>query len=310
MFDAPALLARAKGGEPGRQRAQNYLRYGYPLALALAVDLGVQTIARIILATQAGEAELGAYAAAFGLARPLDLMFMSAGAALAPALLAAYEEHGADIARDIARRNFEIMAAFAFPVAVGLALVAQPLSALLVGETLAAHAALVLPWLALAGLFTGFSLYYWSEAFQLARRTGERAAIMLAPALLQLALTLPLTRMYGATGAAMAAAAAALASVVLLAVNGRAHVALPLPLAALGRIVLATLTMAMVVVSLPMHDVIGLGFAITLGAGAYFVTGIALDVLETHAAAAHIAETLRAKVRALLPRVDRSHAGS
>ncbi|MBX9747309.1 MAG: oligosaccharide flippase family protein, partial [Hyphomonadaceae bacterium] len=76
LIDAPRLLARAKGGAPSLNRATAYASYGAPLALALALDLGVQTIARFILAHQASVAELGAYAAAFGLARPLDLVFI------------------------------------------------------------------------------------------------------------------------------------------------------------------------------------------------------------------------------------------
>ena len=84
LIDAPRLIARARGGAPSLQRATTYASYGAPLALALALDLGVQTIARFILAHQAGVAELGAYAAAFGLARPLDIIFIGAGAAFGP----------------------------------------------------------------------------------------------------------------------------------------------------------------------------------------------------------------------------------
>lgn len=62
-------MRSARGGETSFARSVTYASYGAPLALALAVDLGVQAIARLVLAGEAGTAPLGAYAAAFGLAR-------------------------------------------------------------------------------------------------------------------------------------------------------------------------------------------------------------------------------------------------
>src|SRR5262249_42187631 len=153
-------------------RTVQYAQYGVPLALALALDLGAQTMARFILAHQSGEAALGAYAAAFGLTRAIDLMFIGLSGALAPVLYAAYEDHGARAARDAGRRVFNAYTAIAAPAAVGLTLMAAPLSAVLVGPDLRDEAALVLPWLSLAALVTGFNVYYWSEAFQLGHKTG------------------------------------------------------------------------------------------------------------------------------------------
>ncbi|HRO03992.1 MAG TPA: oligosaccharide flippase family protein, partial [Terricaulis sp.] len=104
LVDAPRLIKRARGGVVSPQRAFSYASYGAPLALALGVDLIVQTIARFLLAHQAGAASLGAYAAAFGLSRPLDLVFMGAGAALSPLILTAFENEGPAAARDQARK--------------------------------------------------------------------------------------------------------------------------------------------------------------------------------------------------------------
>ncbi|MBK6703890.1 MAG: oligosaccharide flippase family protein [Caulobacteraceae bacterium] len=179
LIDLPRLMRNARGGETSFARSVTYASYGAPLALALAVDLGVQALARLVLAGEAGTAPLGAYAAAFGLARALDIVFMGVSAAFAPLVFAAYEEKGADAARDADRGGFVLLAAITVPASIGLALLAQPIATLMVGEALRAETAAALPWLALAGLMSGFSLYYWSEAFQLTRRTGQRALLML-----------------------------------------------------------------------------------------------------------------------------------
>ncbi len=200
LVDLPRLMRNARGGETSVARSISYASYGAPLALALAADLGVQAIARLVLAGEAGTAPLGAYAAAFGLARALDIVFMGISAAFAPLVFAAYEERGAGAARDAARGGFVLLAAITVPASVGLALLAQPVATLMVGEALRAETAATLPWLALAGLMSGFGLYYWSEAFQLTRRTGQRALLMLAPGAVQLTLTAWLSHAHGAVG--------------------------------------------------------------------------------------------------------------
>lgn len=280
LIDAPRLLARARGGAPSLQRATAYASYGAPLALALALDLGVQTIARFILAHQAGVAELGAYAAAFGLARPLDIIFIGAGAAFGPLLLVAYDERGADAAKAVAAKAFAIFAALAIPAAVGLALVSQPLAALMVGDGLSSSAAAAMPWLALGGVFAGFNLYYWSEAFQLTRRTGLRALLMLAPGAMQLSLTLAFSQSFGATGAAMAGAAGAACGTLSLALVGRRLIALPAPLGELARIAAATALMAGAVIATPkLEDFAALAAPVTAGMIAYTLGALAFDVL-------------------------------
>ncbi|MEZ5961412.1 MAG: polysaccharide biosynthesis C-terminal domain-containing protein [Hyphomonadaceae bacterium] len=295
LVDTPRLMRQSRGGAPSVARAASYASYGTPLALALAVDLGVQAIARLVLAGEAGTAPLGAYAAAFGLARALDVMFMGVSAAFAPLVFAAYEERGADAAREAARGGFVLLAAITAPACIGLALQAQPVATLMVGEALRAETAAVLPWLSVAALLTGFSLYYWSEAFQLTRRTGQRALIMLAPGAVQLAITVWLTPTYGAVGAAAGAGAGAGVGALLLAVVGRRLLPLPLPLGPLARISAATAMMALAVIALPApHTTLGLLQSTTLGATAYALAAIAFNVMGTR-------DIARALLRRLQP---------
>lgn len=309
LIDAPRLLGNARGGAASLSRTANYGGYGAPLALALAVDLGVQAIARTVLATEAGTAEIGAYAAAFGLARALDVMFIGVSAAFAPLVFAAYEEKGADAARDAARNGFVLLAAITLPATAGLMLVSQPLTALMVGEDLRAAAATAVPWLAFAALMTGFSLYYWSEAFQLTRRTGVRALLMLAPGAVQLGLTAWLARDHGAMGAGIAAAVGASVGAILLALGGRRLLALPIPMDSLARILAAVALMAIAVTLLPTPaTALGLIQSVLIGAFAYLAGAIAFDVLGARSFALNLAQRL---ARRLSPQIatDASNAG-
>jgi O-antigen/teichoic acid export membrane protein len=302
FVDAPRLFNQARGGAPSAARAASFAAYGAPLALALAIDLAVQTIVRFILAAQAGASEVGAYAAAFGLARPIDLLFIAAGAAISPLLLAAYEDKGASAVHEPARNGVTLMAAIAFPAAIGLAFVAAPLSALLVGAALSAEAARALPWLALAGLASGFNLYYLSEAFQLTRRTGLRAIVMLIPCAAQLVLTAMFAGTHGATGAAISAAAGAAIGSILLIFVGRRLVALPLPLDAIARVAVATAIMSISLIAWANAD---LFLRVAIGATAYALAAFALNVAGVRTLAD--ASLLRLAARHL-PFAEQTHA--
>ncbi|MFO1016056.1 MAG: oligosaccharide flippase family protein [Hyphomonadaceae bacterium] len=301
-IDAPGLWRKARGGYATFSRAQHYAAYGAPLALALVVDLGVQAVARIVLSAQGGAAEVGAYAAAFGLARPLDLMFMGLSTAFAPLIFSAYEEKGASEARHIAGQAFTTLAAITLPACVGIILVAQPLTALMVGPELAAQAALALPALTVAGLFSGFTLYYWSEAFQLTHRTGQRALLMLIPGAIQLSLTFLLARTHGAAGAALAAAAGAIAGFVALAIAGRFLIALPLPFGGLARTLAACCSMTMGLALLgPATDAPSLALFVAAGGAFYVLSAIAFNVAGVRPRVSAVLQSLAAKVRTLQP---------
>lgn len=282
IIDLPRLVSNAGGGQTSFTRSLSYASYGAPLALALAVDLGVQAIARLVLVGEAGTAPLGAYAAAFGLARALDIVFMGVSAAFAPLVFAAYEEKGVGAARDAARGGFVLLAAITIPASIGLALLAQPVATLMVGEALRAETAAALPWLAVAGLMSGFGLYYWSEAFQLSRRTGQRALLMLVPGAVQLGLTAWLSATHGAVGAAVGAAAGATVGAVVLALAGQRLLPLPFPTGQLARICAAAAIMTVFVVAFPgAHTTLGLFQSAVMGASIYGLAAIALNVMST-----------------------------
>lgn len=280
LMDAPRMLRNAQGGTASLSRSISYASYGAPLALALAADLGVQAIARVVLAGEAGAASLGAYAAAFGLARALDVVFMGVSAAFAPLVFAAYEDSGPAAAREAARKGFVLLTLVTTPACLGLALLAQPVAAVMVGSALRVETAAALPWMALSALFYGFSLYYWSEAFQLTRRTGQRALLMLIPGAVQLGLTIALSAKHGAMGAAIAAAAGAIISALVLASAGRRLLALPMPWAELFRICGAAAIMAGAIFLLPNaaapHSLMQ---SIAAGAVVYAAAAVALNVM-------------------------------
>lgn len=248
------VLAAAKGGASSPARDKAWIGYGVPVAAALILDLIVAGIDRPMIAAMMadGEAAVGAYAAGYGIADKTVLL-LCAWAAMAgsPLIMAAYERGGRDAAAFEARGLIRTLLLIGVPAAAGIALVARPLGEAMIGEPVRAQAIEIIPWIAASGLLNGLLIHYFSEAFQLARRTQERVLLMLVPAGLKVALNLVLIPVFGLMGAVVSTLACYAVGAVLLAAAGRRHVALPLPPGDILRIGLAALAMWPVIAALP-----------------------------------------------------------
>lgn len=251
-FVLPAELRFARGGRADPKRLLSYARYGYPIAVSLALTLVLGSTDRILLAVFMDEAATGAYHAAYSLAnRTLDVLFIWLGAAGGPALVMALERHGHTGLKEAAREQASTFLLIGIPAAVGLALVARPMAEFMIGEDLRGAAAAITPWIALAALMSGLSSYYFGQAFTLGKRTSLLFVTMAIPAATNVVLNLILIPLHGVMGAAWATAASlaiGLTSVILI---GRRVVALPIPVDSLIRIGVASGAMALVVTRLP-----------------------------------------------------------
>jgi O-antigen/teichoic acid export membrane protein len=294
--DLRRLLQEAQGGRPTVQRIGAFAAYGMPLALALSLELAVQAGARFSIFAALGDAAVGAYAAAFGLARTIDLLFVWGGMAAAPLALTAFEQQDRTATLAIARGMARTLYALTIPAFVGLALVAEPLAHAMVGPALAPVTAQLVPYLAASGLFAGFSTYYFSEAFQLTRRTGLRALVMLAPAAATIALVGPLASSFGLVAAAIATAAATALGTALLAIVGARLLPLPLALPDLARAALAAAAMIPVVLALPaLGGWPELLLKAAAGAATYGIAALALDVAGSRTIVLGLWQRLAAK---------------
>ena len=224
-------------------------------------------------------------------------MFIWLGAAGGPALIVALERGGGAALARAAREQAGLMLALALPASLGLALVAKPLTELMVGPALAPGAAAVTPWIAASALFAGLTTYYTHQAFTLGRRTGLLLLAMAIPAALNVALNLLLIPRLGLTGALVATTISYGLGLIASIGLGRRAQPLPLPWSALARTCLATAAMGLVVASLPSLG--GLAeLALKAGAGAlvYGLAAFLLDVAEARTRAKGLALTLRTRM--------------
>jgi O-antigen/teichoic acid export membrane protein len=277
-FVLPGELKQARGGAFEAGRVRDYAMYGYPIAASLALTVVLSSTDRFVLDAYLGEAAVGAYHASYSIAnRTLDVLFLWLGTAGQPALVMALERGGMDRLKVAAREQLSTFLLVGLPAAAGVALVARPLSEVLIGEELRTAAASVTPWIALSALLFGLTAYYFGQAFTLGKKTRRLLIAMAIPAGLNVVLNLVLVPRFGLMGAAWATAASFGLGMVATMLIGRRVVALPIPWESLARCGVATGIMALVVSSLP--AVGGLGeLMLDAGVGAMVYAAAALTL--------------------------------
>ena len=283
VFDLPVMLRRARGGKAQPVRARTYARYGSAVSLSLVFEHLLSVGDRFLIAAFLGSGAVGMYAAGYGLAdRLLDIIFIWFGAAVWPMTLKAFETQGPEAARKLAGQAASLMALISFPAAAGLALVAEPLTTLIVGESVRSEAAVILPWIALSGLLNGMMTYYFHEAFTIKRRSGFMAFLMAGAALLNLVLNLVFIPMFGIVGAAYATVLAYLISLVICAIVGRGLFPLPLPWGDWVKAATATIVMTAGVFAMPDLPMAWLDLAgkALSGAVIYIAAAYAFNIAE------------------------------
>jgi O-antigen/teichoic acid export membrane protein len=251
-FILPGELKQARGGAFEAGRVRSYAMYGYPIAASLALTVVLASTDRFLLAIYMDEAAVGAYHASYSIAnRTLDVLFLWLGTAGQPALVMALERGGMERLKVAAREQLSTFLLVGLPAAAGVALVARPLSEVLIGEELRTAAASVTPWIALSALLFGLTAYYFGQAFTLGKKTKRLLIAMAIPAGLNVILNLILVPRFGLMGAAWATAASFGAGMIATWMIGRRVVALPIPWESLARCGVATGVMALAVSQLP-----------------------------------------------------------
>lgn len=285
-IEGSRLWRESRGGRFDQTRIKPYLAYGVPVAIALALNIALDAGDRFLIALFLGPEAVGVYAAGYGVAdKTVGLLCIWAAAAGGPMMMAAWESDGPQAVREVSAQVARTLMLVAAPAATGLALVAQPLADVMIGEGMRAQAAQIIPWIALSGLINGFVLHYVSEAFQLSRRTGLRAGLMVIPAVANVGLNAVLLPWIGLMGAVYSTLACYTLALVLLAGVGRKLAPLSWPWMDFLRIAGACAAMAIAVRLLPAIGGLGeLALRAGIGAVVYVLAALVLDVAGSRAA--------------------------
>lgn len=133
LIDAPYTIRMAGRFSFSREQLRAMAAYGFPLTLSYFLGVVIASSDRFFIAWLMNDSAVGIYSASYSLAdRPLGMLSAWIGAAAAPMAFTAMERDGANGARRVMQKTANIFILLCLPAAAGLALVARPLSSVLV----------------------------------------------------------------------------------------------------------------------------------------------------------------------------------
>jgi O-antigen/teichoic acid export membrane protein len=273
------------------------LHYGAPLTVTAGLGFIIASSDRLLIGWLLDDAMVGRYAVSYDLTSfTIGLLLMIINLAAYPLALRALEDRGPEAARAQLNANLTALLAIGLPATIGLALLAEPVSEVLLGPDFSDQAMLLIPLVAVAALLRDFKAYYVDLAFYLGRNTLGQMWTAVAASLLSVMLNLWWIPAYGVSGAAATAIVTYLFAIVLSAWLGRSVFALPAPGMAEIKVLLAAFGMggALWLVG-PGTGPVGLISRIVFGALFY---GLLLLLFDVAGSRAHLVAWIRSSASA------------
>ncbi len=274
-LDLIFMRKQMRGGDFQSDKIKTYFIYGAPLCIGLLLSYALNSADMYIILAIMGEASAGEYNAGYNLAnRSLEILFVWVSMAVTPVAITAMEKHGTAGSRDVLKNYGATLLWIAVPAATGIALVSKD-AGFILGEGVRENAVMVMPWITLAGLISGFMTYYVHRAFMLSGQTQKFVWALVLPVVLNLGLNILLIPTYGLMGAVWATVASYAVAIIIATILARQDYPLPIPFRAAAEIAACSLLMATAVFNLPL-DAMTPGF-VTLMIKAF--TGVTVYLL-------------------------------
>jgi O-antigen/teichoic acid export membrane protein len=294
VADGKATLRGFGSAAFDRATARDIIRQAMPLTVVFLMGALLLYSDRFVLETLSTSEQLGLYAAAAALAeRPLSTLCITVTAGLYALAARSLGFEGEQAGRTQMAANVLALISVGLPASVGLALLSQPIANALVGPEFRAGAAALLPVFAVVAMLRSLNVHCFDHAFYLARQgrllLGVYAPVVTANILLSVA-SVPFIGVYGTLFSAL------VSQILLVWMELRAiQRVFPLPFryGELGKIVLATAGMALVVLAVRAPG----GWErllvdILIGGATYAALFVALDILDVRAEAAPLLRRL------------------
>lgn len=228
-----------------RGPTRRFLAYGMPLALSGLVFSGNSTLARAMVASSLGAAAAGQYGAALDVTGQLTTMIAgSVCSIMGPAAIRAYGLEGPAGARGALATGLELFLGILLPVAMGLAIVAQPFANIVSGHDFEGVLGKLIPLLIVSRALNVFSQFYLHLGFQIVEKPLRQVACGSATLVINVVLNFLLTKSFGLTGAAVALLLADLGGVLVSFLLLHPVFPMPFPAAKVAPIVGAVAAMA------------------------------------------------------------------
>ncbi|WP_295389127.1 lipopolysaccharide biosynthesis protein [uncultured Thiodictyon sp.] len=283
LLDAPGQRSFIRLNAWSNDEMQRLARYGMPLAAAGLLSQIIANSDRFFIAWLIGEKAVGLYSVAYTLVdRPLTILFVWVAMAALPLAYVAMEREGTAAAHAVMENTAKTLILLMLPCTAGLAAVAAPLAAVVVGVEFREQTAHLIPWIALASLLSGATVHYTAHAFLITENTRLLLLSNLLVAILYTALNLLLIPAYGLDGAVAASIIAYALGFAFQCFLARRFLPVPLLGSHFIRAVLACGVLVALITAAGLPTTLGgLMLSILLGIVAYGISALALNVADS-----------------------------
>jgi O-antigen/teichoic acid export membrane protein len=276
--------------------ARDVVVFGAPMAASLTLFVLVDAGTRILLEQLNSPRALGLYTAASILAAS-TIGVIAEGVSSAGYSMAVREVERGDAAS--ARRqllaNGTLLLAVLAPASLGIALTGNCIATIFVGSKFVGGVAPLMPWMAAFSFLNSLRANHLDHAFQLGKRSHLQIWVMALAGLVTMVLGFYLIPRQGPVGAAIAVTAGYAVACVHSMIAGRYAYPIPLPIESGLRVGFCCAVMALVVVPLPDTGWAGLILRSGLGAAAYAVAALAVNLLGSRTRALRFAQAAFAR---------------
>ncbi|MES0883034.1 oligosaccharide flippase family protein [Roseibium sp. SCP14] len=261
------------------------LKFGLPMTLSGAAFTLHAFVDRLVIVNFLGEASAGVYGASADFVRQvIQMLGVAVGSAIVPVAIRLYAQEDRQATNEHLIKSFEILLALILPAAVGMALTADRLAALVLGEAFREAASILIPVLVFALMFRSISFQYIHVSFQIAKKPflmGFQGLFILIANVIGMIVLVPL---FGLMGAAFSVVIAEICGVIFGFVVSRRAYPMPLKVLPVVKVCSATAFMAILVIlslrALNLDGITGIAVPVLTGVIAYSVAAFAVNIAD------------------------------
>lgn len=280
ILDAPWLARVIKPKAFSRGMVRKLWHYGAPLMISTLFCFALAYLDRFLLAHLGDTETVGIYGAATSLAeRPLMMGFLWVASASSSLGFHTMEHGKAEDVSALMQKALGTLIFLTLPMAVGLTVLALPISTVLLGADFHDKVAELLGLVAISAILKGLVNHYLSQFFQLSMRTGLLSLIYALALILSVGANVLLVPRFGAVGTVISSFIAYGLALLVMALITRRRYTIRFPFFETLKIILACACMCQVVNWLDVpNSPLGLVIGVGSGVGVYVLGVLALNI--------------------------------
>jgi O-antigen/teichoic acid export membrane protein len=270
LFGASSIFKEIRFRFPKFYGVGDYLKFGLPLVPATLLGWITSSSDRYLIGFFSSSQMVGIYSAAYNIGMMIGFFGAPLQIILFPTISKLYEEGKEREMKTYLAYSLKYFLLFAIPSICGLTILSKQILLIMTRPEFVAQGSLVLPIVAVGALFSGLYGAIFAWILIVAKRTRLIFVLVSFSAIINLFLNILFIPVYGILAAAITTLIAYFILLLLTVHFSRKYIKFEVPYDFIGKSILASLVMALVIYWINPVGLIYVGLMILVGAGVYF----------------------------------------